>query len=76
MAHAKKQDIGINFKYFEDDTLDSIRAFCTDFNIDLIITSDRIPKTNDKLFLDNLSGSLVKTTEIPVLIIPKNYQYK
>ncbi|WP_296381417.1 universal stress protein [Winogradskyella sp.] len=76
MAHAKKQGISINFRFFEGDTLDYIKEFCTDYNIDLIIASARTPKTNDKLYLDELSGSIVKKTEMPVLLIPENYEYK
>lgn len=76
MSHAEKQGVGINFRYFEGDTLDYIKEFCADFNIDLIIASARTPKTNDKVFLDELSGSIVKKTEMPVLLIPENYKYK
>ena len=76
MAHAEKQNIGINFRFFEGDTIEYIRNFCTDFNIDLIIASARTPEPNDTLYLDNLSGSIVKKTEMPVLLIPENYQYK
>jgi nucleotide-binding universal stress UspA family protein len=76
MAHAEKQGIGINFRFFEGDTLEYIKEFCTDFNVDLIISSARTPKTNDKLYLGELSGSIVKKTEIPVLLIPENYEFK
>lgn len=76
MAHAEKQGIGINFRYFEGDTLDYIKEFSDDFNIDLIIASARTPKSNDKLYLGKLSGSIIKKTEMPVLLIPENYNYK
>ena len=76
MEHAKKQNVGINFRFFEGDTLDYIKEFCQDFNVDLIIASARTPKTNDKLYLDELSGSIVKKTEMPVLLIPENYEYQ
>ena len=76
MIHAEKQGIAINFRFFEGDTLDYIKEFCADFNVDLIIASAKTPKSNDKLFLDNLSGSIVKKTEMPVLLIPENYKYK
>ena len=68
MIHAEKQGIAINFRFFEGDTLDYIKEFCADFNVDLIIASAKTPKSNDKLFLDNLSGSIVKKTEMPVLL--------
>jgi nucleotide-binding universal stress UspA family protein len=76
VAHAEKQGIDINFRFFEGDTLDYIREFCRDYYVDLIIASARTPKTNDKLYLDELSGSIVKKTEMPVLLIPEDYKYK
>lgn len=76
IAHAAKQGISINFRFFEGDTLEYIIEFCEDFNIDLIVASARTPKTNDKSYLGELSGSIVKKTEMPVLLIPENYKYK
>lgn len=76
MAHAKKQGININFRFFVGDTLEYIIEFCQDFNVDLIVASARTPKANDISYLDELSGSIVKKTEMPVLLIPENYKYK
>ena len=76
MAHAEKQGIDINFRFFVGDTLDYIIEFCEDFNVDLIVASARTPKTNDTAFLDELSGSIVRKTEMPVLLIPENYEYQ
>lgn len=76
IAHAKKQDIAINFRFFDGDVVEYIKDFCIDFNVDLIITSANTPKTSDKKYLDNLSGSIVKKTDMPVLLIPENYQFK
>ncbi|WP_299886306.1 universal stress protein [uncultured Lacinutrix sp.] len=76
MSYAKTQGIDINFRFFEGDTIEYIKEFCIDFNVDLIIASARAPKTNDKLFLDDLSGSIVRKTDMPVLLIPDNYEFK
>jgi nucleotide-binding universal stress UspA family protein len=76
MEHAKKQDIGINFRFFEGETIEYIKEFCKDYNVDLVVASANTPKTSDKKFLDNLSGSIVRKTEMPVLLIPENYEYK
>ena len=76
MAHAKQQDIAINFRFFEGDNLDYIKEFCADYNVDLIVASANTPKTSDTKFLDNLSGSIVKKTDMPVLLIPENFEYK
>ena len=76
IAHAKNQGIDINFRYFEGETLEYIKEFCTDFNVDLIVASARTPKTNEKLFLDDLSGSIVRKTDMPVLLVPEDYKFK
>lgn len=76
IAHAKKQDIDINFRFFEGETIEYIREFCEDYNVDLVVASANTPKTRDNEYLDNLSGSIVKRTDMPVLLIPENYEYK
>lgn len=76
MVHAKKQNIAINFRFFEGDTIDYIKEFCQDYFVDLIIASANTPKTSDTKYLDNLSGSIVKKTDMPVLLIPENFEHK
>jgi nucleotide-binding universal stress UspA family protein len=77
VAHAKKQEIDINFRPLptDENIIDYVKSFSKDFNIDLVIASARTPKTNEKLFLDNLSGSIVRKTDLPVLLIPENYKF-
>ncbi|MEJ6791369.1 MAG: universal stress protein [Lacinutrix sp.] len=72
IAHAKSQGIDINFRYFEGETLEYIK----EFSVDLIVASTRTPKTNEKLFLDDLSGSIVRKTDMPVLLVPEDYKFK
>lgn len=76
ISYAKQKNIGINFRFFVGETIEYIKEFCMDFNVDLIIASANTPKTSDKEYLDNLSGGIVKKTDMPVLLIPENYKYK
>lgn len=76
IAHAKNQGIDINFRFFEGETLEYIKEFCEDFKVDLVVASARTPKTNEKLYLDDLSGSIVRKTEMPVLLIPEEYKFE
>ncbi|WP_034057944.1 universal stress protein [Lacinutrix jangbogonensis] len=76
IAHAKNQGVDINFRFFEGETLEYIKEFCVDFNVDLIVASARTPKTNEKLYLDDLSGSIVRKTDMPVLLIPEDYKFE
>ena len=78
VAYAKQQDVAINFRPLpvEENIIDYVKSFAKDFNIDLVIASARTPKTHEKLYLDNLSGSIVRKTDLPVLLIPENYKFK
>ena len=74
--YAKKQGVVLNFRFMQGNTLDYIKEFCVDFKIDLIIAPARTPKTHEKLYLDDLSGGIVRKTDMPVLLIPEDYEYK
>ncbi len=78
VAHAKKQNVDINFRPLptEENIIDFVKSFSKDFSIDLVIASARTPKTHEKLYLDDLSGSIVRKTDMPVLLIPENYKFK
>lgn len=55
---------------------DSIKAIDSELGVDLIILGPKSNSTKDELFLGNTSGSIVKQTEIPTLIVPESYTYK
>ncbi len=74
--YAEKLGVTLNFRFMQGNTLDYIKEFCVDFDIDLIIAPARTPKTHEKLYLDDLSGSIVRKTDMPVLLIPEDYKYK
>lgn len=59
----------------KDNILDSISVLEKELNIDLIIASAR-PKSKDtSLYLGPITGSFVKRTEIPMIIIPEGYKF-
>ncbi|AUC81858.1 universal stress protein [Lacinutrix sp. Bg11-31] len=76
IEHAKSQGIDINFRFYEGETIEYIKEFCEDFKVDLVVASARTPKTNEKLYLDDLSGSIVRKTDMPVLLIPEDYKFE
>ena len=55
------------------DTIDSIE---NELGIDLIIVCPKSNSIKEEVFLGRTSGSIVKRTEIPVLIIPNGYGYQ
>ncbi len=60
----------------EGDLLEAIPEFNLKHSIDLIILGTESTDIRNPYFLGEISGSLVKKTEIPTLIIPENYSYK
>ena len=56
---------------FEGNILDGIENLNKQLNIDLIIIGQKSNDTNKELFLGETSGSIVKKTNIPVLLLPQ-----
>jgi nucleotide-binding universal stress UspA family protein len=57
-------------------TVESINAVDKELGIDLIVVGPRSNSIKEEVFLGSTSGSIVKQTEIPVLIIPEQYKFK
>lgn len=56
--------------------IDSIKAIDNEIEIDLIVLGPKSNSIKDEVFLGNTSGSIVKQTEIPALIVPESYTFK
>ena len=44
--------------------------------IDLIILSPQSIEIADEIYLGNIAGKIVKQTDIPILIVPKDYIFR
>ncbi len=55
---------------------DTITAIDKELGIDLIILEPKSNSIKDEVFLGNTSGSIVKHTTIPTLIVPEDYTFK
>ena len=60
----------------EEDLLEGIPAFNLKHAIDLLVLGTESLDIANPYFLGETSGSLVKKTEIPVLIVPEKYEYR
>ena len=56
--------------------VDSIAAVQKEIGIDLIMMGPKSNSIKEEVFLGNTSGSVVKQSNIPVLIVPESYTYK
>jgi nucleotide-binding universal stress UspA family protein len=55
--------------------IDSIETIDREIGIDLIVVGPKSNSVKEEVFLGKTSGSIVKQTDIPVLVIPNNYFY-
>ena len=56
-------------------TVESINSVHEELGIDLIVVGPRSNSIKEEVFLGSTSGSIVKQTEIPVLIVPAHYKF-
>lgn len=57
-------------------TTDKIKTINNKLGIDLIIMGPKSNSIKEEVFLGSTSGSIVKHTEIPILIVPEAYIFK
>ncbi len=58
------------------DLVSTIPILEKELNIDLVIASAKPVSIDSTLYLGAITGSIVKRTEIPMIIIPKDYKFK
>jgi len=63
-------------KPIKGNPFDGISRISKQFNIDLIIVSPQSVEIKNEVYLGNITGKLVKQTEIPLLIVPKDYLFR
>ena len=71
-----KKGVQVSIVSLKGKVVDSIVLIAKELNIDLIISSAKSVSIDETLFLGNVAGSLVKNTQLPVLIVPTQYRFK
>ncbi|WP_088324598.1 universal stress protein [Polaribacter tangerinus] len=56
--------------------VDSVHHIVDEIGVDLIIVGAKNNTIKEELFLGKTAGKLVKQTNIPLLVIPENYEYQ
>ena len=57
-------------------TLESIKTVNSEIGIDLVVVGTKSNSIKDEVFLGSTTGSIVRQTELPVLVVPTGYQFK
>ena len=76
IASVNTNNVEIKIATYNGDMVDGLNDIDKELGIDLIIIA---PKSNDiqeELYLGNTSGRIVKQTNIPTLIVPKEMEFK
>ena len=71
-----RRNVSVNMISARGSAIDSIKTIDKKLGIDLIILGPRSNSIDETAFLGNTSGSIIKQTEIPSLIVPEGYSFK
>jgi len=76
IAEVDAKDVEIKSKSIKGDIVGSLERVAKQLQIDLVVSSARSCSTDEKIYLGRTAGGLIKSTNIPILIIPKVYKFK
>ncbi|CAL2103830.1 Universal stress protein UspA [Tenacibaculum sp. 190130A14a] len=70
-----RKNVEIKLITAKGDVLESITSIDRELGVDLIIMGPKSNSIKEEVFLGNTSGSVLKQTNIPMLVIPEGYQF-
>ena len=76
IKNVDKKNVEIVATTMKGSLVDSIHLFFANIDIDFIIsTSNRIAK-DETVYIGNITGSIIKNIDCPILVVPENYNFK
>lgn len=72
----ERKNVAVKMISSKGTPLDTIKAIDKTLGIDLIVLGPKSNSVNDNVYLGKTSGSIIKQTEIPALIVPEGYTFK
>jgi len=76
VAKIDTKGLEIKIATYNGDIIDGLLKIKKELAIDLIILAPRSNDINEKYYLGNTSGRIIKQTNIPTLVVPKGSTYK
>lgn len=70
------KDVSVIAHPIKGGIVEGVERFAKHVPVDLMILSPRSNSVNDEVYLGKTTGSLVKGTNIPVMIVPDNLQFE
>src|SRR5687768_2584246 len=72
---SKHPDLVIDYKIIRDDAIDSLKQISEVRDADLVVMGCQGIGDDAENYLGSTSGVFVKTTDIPVLLVPRGYKF-
>jgi nucleotide-binding universal stress UspA family protein len=72
----KHRDLVIDYAIKKENVVDSLQKMMEAGEADLVVMGAQGVGENHETFLGSTAGAMVKTTEIPILLIPGRYKFK
>lgn len=72
---AKHPEVRVDYKIIKGDVVDSLRRLVDVTGADLVIMGAQGANENADTFLGETSGAMIKTTNIPVLVVTPRYKF-
>jgi len=76
LSQVDTQGVEVMAKPIKGNAFEGIARVSKQLNIDLIILSPQSVDIKDEVYLGKITGKLVKQTDIPMLIVPKDYLFR
>lgn len=70
-----RKDVSLQKVTYKGDVVNGVQAIDKELGVDLIILAPRSTDIREEVFLGNTSGSIIKQTNIPALIVPKDVSF-
>lgn len=70
------KDVDVKIATYKGDLIDGLKDIDQELGIDLIIIAPRCNDVQEELYLGHTTGRIIKQTEIPTLVVPRNTTFK
>ena len=72
---ARRPELKLQYKIIKGEILDSIKRLVDIYDADLVIMGSQGKEENEATFLGATAGAMVKTTNIPVILVPPRFKF-
>ena len=69
-------DVKVVARAIKGDSFDGLARVAKQLEVDLMIVSPQSVDRKDEVYLGSVTGKIIKQTDIPVLILPKDYIFR